>query len=121
LPSLYLVRQTLTDWTKESLAKGRQLDWMVVCSEDTISDLSRGDPSMRFQEIGVDVTTEVDRIAKFLRKRSPHQDSQWCADFHEIAEFVATGVHHQQVGFIGNESASFCIGAYSNFYINDCH
>ena len=70
LPSLYLVRQTLTDWTKESLAKGQQLDWMVVCSEDTISDLSRGDPSMRFQEIGVDVTTDIDRIAKFLRKRS---------------------------------------------------
>ena len=86
-----------------------------------VLDGLRGDPSMRFQEIGVDVTTEVDRIAKFLRKRSPHQDSQWCADFHEIAEFVATGVHHQQVGFIGNESASFCIGAYSNFYINDCH
>lgn len=68
LPSLYLVRQTLADWTKESLALQKQMDWLVVCSEDTIGD--SGDPSMRFQEIGVDVTTKVDDISAFLRKRS---------------------------------------------------
>ena len=73
LPSLYLVRQTLTDWTKESIATGRQLDWMVVCSEDSIGDVSKGDPSMRFQEIGVDVTTDVNRVAKFLNKGSSVQ------------------------------------------------
>jgi predicted helicase len=71
LPSLYLVRQTLADWTKESLALKKQIDWMVVCSEDTIGD--SGDPAMRFQEIGVDVTTKVDDITAFLRKRSQSQ------------------------------------------------
>ena len=71
LPSLYLVRQTLADWTKESLALKKQMDWMVVCSEDTIGN--SGDPAMRFQEIGVDVTTKVDDISAFLRKRSRGQ------------------------------------------------
>lgn len=64
LPSLYLVRQTLADWTKESLALQKQMGWMVVCSEATIGE--SGDPAMRFQEIGVDVTTDVDRVAEFL-------------------------------------------------------
>lgn len=73
LPSLYLVRQTLADWTKESLALQKQMDWMVVCSEATIGDTDKVDPAMRFQEIGVDVTTDVDRIAGFLRKRSQEQ------------------------------------------------
>jgi superfamily II DNA or RNA helicase len=68
LPSLYLARQTLADWTKESLALKKNIDWMVVCSEDTIGD--SGDPAMRFQEIGVDVTTDVSEIAAFLRKRT---------------------------------------------------
>jgi superfamily II DNA or RNA helicase len=67
LPSLYLVRQTLADWTRESLARKHEMDWMVVCSEATIGDA--GDPAMRFQEMGLDVTTDVDRIATFLRKR----------------------------------------------------
>jgi superfamily II DNA or RNA helicase len=73
LPSLYLVRQTLADWTKESLALQKQMDWMVVCSEATIGDTDKGDPTMRFQEIGVDVTTDVDRISKFLGQRSQGQ------------------------------------------------
>ena len=46
---------------------------MVVCSEATIGDADKGDPAMRFQEIGVDVTTDVDRIATFLRKHSQGQ------------------------------------------------
>ena len=71
LPSLYLVRQTLADWTKESLALNKQMDWMVVCSEDSIGD--SGDPAMRFQEIGVDVTTKVNDISLFLRKRTRGQ------------------------------------------------
>jgi predicted helicase len=44
---------------------------MVVCSESTIGD--SGDPAMRFQEIGVDVTTDVERVAAFLRKRETGQ------------------------------------------------
>lgn len=73
LPSLYLVRQTLAGWTKESLALQKQMDWMVVCSEATIGDTDKGDPTMRFQEIGVDVTTDVIRIASFLQKHSQGQ------------------------------------------------
>ena len=67
LPSLYLVRQTIADWTRESLASREAMEWMVVCSESTIGEA--GDPAMRFQEIGLDVTTDIDRIAAFLRRR----------------------------------------------------
>ena len=47
---------------------GRRLDgWS---NDDFPTARDPGDPAMRFQEIGLDVTTDVDRIAAFLRKRS---------------------------------------------------
>ena len=67
VPSLYLVRQTLADWTKESLAKNIEIDWIVVCSEKKIGE-QKDDPAMRFQELGVNVTTKVNEIAAFLKK-----------------------------------------------------
>ena len=70
VPSLYLVRQTLADWTKESLAKNIKIDWIVVCSEKTIGETQKDDPAMRFQELGVDVTTKVGEITAFLKKRT---------------------------------------------------
>ena len=41
VPSLALVRQSLTDWTREFLAHGVKPDWLCVCSDETVGNLER--------------------------------------------------------------------------------
>jgi predicted helicase len=43
VPSLALIRQSLDVWTRESVANKRDIDWMCVCSDDTVSDIDRDD------------------------------------------------------------------------------
>ena len=41
VPSLALIRQSLADWTREFLAHDIKLDWLCVCSDDTVANLER--------------------------------------------------------------------------------
>jgi len=41
VPSLALVRQSLTDWTREFLAHAVRPDWLCVCSDETVGNLER--------------------------------------------------------------------------------
>ena len=34
VPSLQLIKQSVTDWTREFLAKGQMPDWLCVCSDE---------------------------------------------------------------------------------------
>jgi Type III restriction enzyme, res subunit len=36
VPSLALIRQSVTDWTREFLAHGQVPDWVCVCSDETV-------------------------------------------------------------------------------------
>jgi predicted helicase len=38
VPSLGLIRQSVTDWTREFLAKGQKPDWICVCSDDSVTE-----------------------------------------------------------------------------------
>jgi predicted helicase len=70
VPSLALIRQSLTDWTREFLAHGEVPDWLCVCSDETTGRLERDEFVGEVYELGVDATTDPAEIARFLAARN---------------------------------------------------
>ncbi|MFL5241022.1 MAG: DEAD/DEAH box helicase family protein [Gemmataceae bacterium] len=66
VPSLSLISQTMSEWGRNA---AQPFDYLVVCSDETV--VNRGqDVAITFTgELGVPVTTDVDTIRRFLRKR----------------------------------------------------
>jgi superfamily II DNA or RNA helicase len=70
VPSLALIRQSLEVWTRESIANKRDIDWMCVCSDETVSDIERDDAVVLTQDLGIRVHTNPDEIAEWLKENS---------------------------------------------------
>ncbi|MBR1237868.1 DEAD/DEAH box helicase family protein [Bradyrhizobium sp. AUGA SZCCT0182] len=70
VPSLALVRQSLTDWTREFLAHGIKPDWLCVCSDETVGNLERDEFVGEVYDLGLPTHTETKEIAALLRARS---------------------------------------------------
>jgi predicted helicase len=70
VPSLALVRQSLTDWTREFLAHGIKPDWLCVCSDETVGNLERDEFVGEVYDLGLPTHTDTDEIAALLRARS---------------------------------------------------
>ncbi len=70
VPSLALVRQSLTDWTREFLAKDVVPDWLCVCSDETVGNLDSDTFVGEVYDLGVPAHTDTEEIAGFLRARS---------------------------------------------------
>ncbi len=68
VPSLVLVRQTLTVWARESFAKSKDINWICVCSDTTVGDI-KGDVAILAQDLGIKIHTDPDEIAQWLRKK----------------------------------------------------
>jgi len=66
VPSLSLIKQSLTDWTREFLAHGEVPDWLCVCSDESTGRLERDEFVGGVYELGVDATTDPEVINKFL-------------------------------------------------------
>jgi superfamily II DNA or RNA helicase len=70
VPSLALVRQCLTDWTREFLAHGIKPDWLCVCSDETVGNLERDEFVGEVYDLGLPTHTDTNEIAALLRARS---------------------------------------------------
>jgi predicted helicase len=70
VPSLALVRQSLTDWTREFLAHGIKPDWLCVCSDETVGNLERDEFVGEVYYLGLPTHTDANEIAALLRARS---------------------------------------------------
>lgn len=70
VPSLALIRQSLDVWTRESIANKRDIDWICVCSDETVSDIERDDAVVLTQDLGIRVHTNPDEIAEWLKENS---------------------------------------------------
>jgi superfamily II DNA or RNA helicase len=70
VPSLALVRQSLTDWTREFLAHGIKPDWLCVCSDETVGNLERDEFVGEVYDLGLPTHTDTKEIATLLRARS---------------------------------------------------
>jgi predicted helicase len=70
VPSLALIRQSLTDWTREFLARGVRPDWLCVCSDETVGNLERDEFVGEVYDLGLPTHTDPNEIAALLRTRS---------------------------------------------------
>ncbi len=70
VPSLALVRQSLTDWTREFLAHGVKPDWLCVCSDESVGNLERDEFVGEVYDLGLPTHTDANEIATLLRARS---------------------------------------------------
>jgi superfamily II DNA or RNA helicase len=67
VPSLALIRQSVTDWTREFLAHDEVPDWICVCSDETVGNLERDEFVGEVYELGLPTHTELKEIARLLR------------------------------------------------------
>jgi superfamily II DNA or RNA helicase len=67
VPSLALIRQGVTDWTREFLANGQVPDWLCVCSDESVGNLERDQFVGEVYELGLPTHTETRQIASLLR------------------------------------------------------
>jgi superfamily II DNA or RNA helicase len=70
VPSLALIKQSVTDWTREFLAKDQKPDWACVCSDDSVGDLERDEFVGDVYDTGLPTFTDPEEIAKELRRPS---------------------------------------------------
>jgi predicted helicase len=70
VPSLALIRQSVTDWTREFLAHDEVPDWICVCSDETVGNLERDEFVGEVYELGLPTHTDPKEIARLLRVRS---------------------------------------------------
>lgn len=68
VPSLALVRQTLTVWLREAIANGETFEWICVCSDESVTNLDRDDLTVFRQDLGIPCFTTSTEIAAWLRK-----------------------------------------------------
>jgi superfamily II DNA or RNA helicase len=67
VPSLALVRQSLSDWTREFVAHGIKPDWLCVCSDESVGNLDGDTFVGEVYDLGVPAHTDIEEIAAFLR------------------------------------------------------
>jgi predicted helicase len=70
VPSLALIRQSVTDWTREFLAHNEVPDWICVCSDETVGNLERDEFVGEVYELGLPTHTDPKKIAALLRAHS---------------------------------------------------
>jgi len=69
VPSLALVRQTLKEWLRESVAKGHEVRWIAICSDESVAEQDRDDVAVLTQDLGIKIHTNPKEIAKWLGDR----------------------------------------------------
>tara|TARA_B100000579_G_scaffold332019_1_gene282280 strand:- start:362 stop:3271 length:2910 start_codon:yes stop_codon:yes gene_type:complete len=72
VPGLQLVRQTLLDWTKESLAYDSKILPFLICSDKSNEKLEY-DPFLWLEDIGIKVSNTVEEFKKFLEHESSNK------------------------------------------------
>jgi superfamily II DNA or RNA helicase len=70
VPSLALIRQSVTDWTREYLAHNLVPDWICVCSDESVGNLDRDEFVGEVYDTGLPTHTDPKEIATLLRSRS---------------------------------------------------
>jgi predicted helicase len=65
VPSLALVKQSLTTWTREFAARGEVPDWLCVCSDETTGSVNTDEFAY---DLPVPPTTDPNAITAFLRR-----------------------------------------------------
>lgn len=70
VPSLALIKQTLEVWTRESVANSIDINWLAVCSDDTVSQCEEDTFMSTTKELGIDVSTDINYISNWLQHKN---------------------------------------------------
>ena len=70
VPSLALIKQTLSVWMREFVARDVQPDWLCVCSDASAGEVDHDDLVTYAHDLGVPCLTDADGIADKLRNFS---------------------------------------------------
>ena len=67
VPSLALIKQTLEVWTRESVANNIDINWIAVCSDDTVSKIDDDIFAVSTKDLGINVSTDTNYISNWLQ------------------------------------------------------
>ncbi len=68
VPSLALVSATLKTWLREAVANKMNMEWICVCSDESIG--KQDDVAVLVQDLGIPCLTDVDIISKWLARKT---------------------------------------------------
>ena len=68
VPSLALVRQTLNTWLREAVANKMNVEWICVCSDESIG--KQDDVAVLVQDLGIPCVTDVNIISDWLKRKN---------------------------------------------------
>ena len=69
VPSLALIKQTLKEWMRESMARGQNVEWICVCSDKSAGKVEQDEIAVLTQDLGVPCHTDLHTITDWLRKK----------------------------------------------------
>jgi predicted helicase len=97
VPSLVLIRQSVTDWTREFLAHGEVPDWICVCSDETVGNLERDEFVGEVYELGLPTHTNPKEIAAALL--APSKGAIIVFTTYQSSEKLAAGARQAGITF----------------------
>ena len=72
VPSLVLLRQSLNLWLEESSSRNLKVNWLCVCSDDTIAD--NDSIIVNTQDLGIPISTDIQSISEWLIKTKTNEN-----------------------------------------------
>jgi superfamily II DNA or RNA helicase len=97
VPSLALIRQSVTDWTREFLAHNQIPDWLCVCSDETVGNLERDEFVGERYDTGLPTHTDPKEIAR--RLRAPSKGSKIVFTTYQSSDKLAAAARRANIGF----------------------
>ena len=116
VPSLSLIKQSITDWTREFLAHGETPEWLCACSDETAGRVERDEFVEGTYDLGIEVSTKPDEIAEFLRR--PTTNRKIVFSTYQSGKMLSSGARMAEASFdlgimdeahrtVGHQSKSF--------------
>lgn len=67
VPSLALIKQNLSAWLREIVAGEKHVNWLCVCSDDSVADIDEDSLIGFTKDLGIPCSTDADYIAAWLK------------------------------------------------------
>jgi predicted helicase len=97
VPSLALLRQSVTDWSREFLAHNKVPDWICVCSDETVGNLERDEFVGEVYDLGLPTHTDPKEIADLLR--APSKGPKLLFTNYQSSDKLATAARRARIKF----------------------
>lgn len=116
VPSLALVKQTLEVWARESLANNIDINWIAVCSDESIKKVNDSFTTST-KDLGIEVSTNIKNITNWLKNTNQnttivfttYHSGKVIAEASKNANFVFDiGIMDEAHKTVGNKNNLFC-------------